>query len=180
MANTGLRKPSKAAVDPVTLKVYLRVVVRRVLTRRTDKSDELDSSNLQVRQVTLVGPALVGQACPTSGHVGQRVQPDDLLNVSARDVGIGRTGTSNIWSARGVQLAGPTTCRTAPLDLGTIWAVRQVVEPACSMTHQAGRLNHLLDMGHRQVGPTTCWAKSSNHLSDGPVQGLVGQTCPTR
>jgi hypothetical protein len=26
MANTGLRKPSKAAVDPVTLKVYLRVV----------------------------------------------------------------------------------------------------------------------------------------------------------
>ncbi|PLW39811.1 hypothetical protein PCASD_10732 [Puccinia coronata f. sp. avenae] len=101
-----------------------------------------------VQQVTLVGPALVGQACPTSGHVGQRVQTDDLSNVSARHVGIGRTGTSDIWSARGVRLAGLTTCQTAPPNLGTIWAVQQVVEPACSMTHRAGRLNHLSDMGH--------------------------------
>ncbi|PLW05216.1 hypothetical protein PCANC_06645 [Puccinia coronata f. sp. avenae] len=98
----------------------------------------------------------------------------------ARHVGIGRTGTSDIWSARGVRLAGPTTRRTAPLDLKTIWVVRQVVEPVCLMTHRAGRLDHLSDMGHRQVGPTICRAKSSDNLSDGPVRGLVGQTCPTR
>ncbi|PLW18689.1 hypothetical protein PCANC_12556 [Puccinia coronata f. sp. avenae] len=73
-----------------------------------------------------------------SEHVGQLVQPDDPLDMSAQLVGTGRTSTSNIWSARAVRLAGPNTCRTAPLDLETSWAVRQVVEPGCSRTHQAG------------------------------------------
>ncbi|PLW40223.1 hypothetical protein PCANC_17959 [Puccinia coronata f. sp. avenae] len=72
---------------------------------------------------------------PTSEHVGQLLRKDDLLDMSAQLVQTGRTSTSDIWSARAVRLAGPTTCRTAPLNLETSWAVRQVVKPGCSRTH---------------------------------------------
>ncbi|PLW52192.1 hypothetical protein PCANC_10295 [Puccinia coronata f. sp. avenae] len=110
----------------------------RVLTCQTGPPDESDSSNVPVQRVTLVGLALVGRTCPTSEHVGQLVRPDDPSDMSARLVRTGRTSTSNKYLARAVRLASPTTCRTAPLDLETSWAVRQVVEPGCSRTHRAG------------------------------------------
>ncbi|PLW47884.1 hypothetical protein PCASD_04935 [Puccinia coronata f. sp. avenae] len=120
------------------------------LLETTAQTRRTDSSNLQVRRGTLVGLALVGRTCPTSGHVGQLVRSDDLSDMSARLVGTGRTSTSDIWSARAVRLAGPTTRWTAPLDRGSnLWS----------------------DMGDRQLGPTTCRAMSSDNLSDGPVRG---------
>ncbi|PLW57725.1 hypothetical protein PCANC_01364 [Puccinia coronata f. sp. avenae] len=121
--------------------------VQQVLTCQTDPPNESDSSNLPVQRVTLVG-----QTCPTSEHVGQLFQPDDSLDMSAQLLRAGWTSTSDIWLARAVRLAGPTTRRTAPLDLEMSWAVRQVS-----------------DTGHQQVGSTTCRTTSSDNWSDGPV-----------